>query len=134
MPPAATIAGTLLVVLATLYALAALLCRARTWTGARDAPPLPLVPVTVLKPLCGFEARLGSNLATLCEQTHPCYQLVFGVRDPTDPAIPVVQDLMRRYPALDMQLVVDPRIHGANLKVSNLINMMAGARHPWLVL
>src|SRR5437764_15300257 len=103
MPPAATIAGTLLVVLATLYALAALLCRARTWTGEAQAPPLP---VTVLKPLCGYEARLESNLACLCEQTHPCYQLVFGVRDPADPAIAVVQDLMRRYPALDMQLGV----------------------------
>jgi ceramide glucosyltransferase len=59
---------------------------------------------------------------------------VFGVRDPQDPAIGVVERLARRFPALDMQLVVDPHVHGGNLKVSNLVNMMAAAKHPWLVL
>lgn len=130
MPFAAAIAGTALVALATLYALAALLCRARTWTGVARAS----MPVTVLKPLCGAEPRLDENLATLCVQTHPCYQIVFGVRAQDDPAIAVVERLRGRYPALDMTLVVDPRVHGANLKVSNLINMTAAARHPWLVL
>jgi ceramide glucosyltransferase len=90
--------------------------------------------VTVLKPLCGPEPRLEHNLATFCAQSHPCYQLVFGVRDPQDPAIGVVERLARRFPALDIALVVDPRVHGSNLKVSNLINMTAAARHPWLVL
>src|ERR1700675_4686572 len=28
--------------------------------------------VTVLKPLCGIEPRLYENLATFCEQAHPC--------------------------------------------------------------
>ncbi|MGJ7917809.1 bacteriohopanetetrol glucosamine biosynthesis glycosyltransferase HpnI [Massilia sp. LXY-6] len=140
MPPMHTLAGTLLTLLATLYALAALLCRARTWqppdrnpVAAPAALPAPL-PVTVLKPLCGFEPRLEDNLATLCAQTHPRYQIVFGVRAPDDAAIAVVGRLRQRYPALDLQLVVDPRVHGANLKVSNLINMAAAARHPWLVL
>ncbi|WP_051971570.1 bacteriohopanetetrol glucosamine biosynthesis glycosyltransferase HpnI [Massilia sp. 9096] len=140
MPLAFTVAGTLLTTLATLYGLAALLCRPRTWTragagasaGAR--PDLARQPVTVLKPLCGFEARLEANLDTLCRQTHPHYQIVFGVRAADDPAIAVVRRLQARYPAVDMELVVDPRVHGGNLKVSNLINMMAAARHPWLVL
>ena len=136
MASAPAAAGALLTLLATLYALAALLCRARTWPGARaDAGgAAPIIPVTVLKPLCGAEPRLEENLATLCVQSHPRYQIVFGVRAPDDPAIAVVDRLRRRYPARDMQLVVDPRVHGANLKVSNLINMMAAARHPWLVL
>jgi ceramide glucosyltransferase len=88
----------------------------------------------VLKPLCGAEPHLERNLATLCRQTHPCYQLVFGVRDPGDPAAAVVARLARRFPGRDMRLVADPRVHGSNLKVSNLINMAAAARHPWLVL
>jgi ceramide glucosyltransferase len=129
MPSALAVAGGLLTALATLYALAALLCRPRT----RSAAPAHM-PVTVLKPLCGAEPRLEENLATLCAQTHPCYQVVCGVRAPDDPAIAVALRLRRRYPALDLQLVVDPRIHGSNLKVSNLINLSAAARHPWLVL
>jgi ceramide glucosyltransferase len=125
-----TAAGYTFTVLATLYALAALLCRARVLHVAtgREHPP-----VTVLKPLCGPEPRLEANLATLCEQTRPGWQLLFGVRTAHDPAIAVVERLMRRYPALDISLVVDPRVHGTNLKVSNLINMAGWVRHPWLV-
>jgi len=139
MPSFLTAAGTVLTLLATLYALAALLCRPRTWRPdapkGSDAAPVPTqVPVSVLKPLCGPEPRLEHNLATFCTQTHPHYQLVFGVRDPADPAIETVQQLARRFPRVDMQIVVDPRVHGCNLKVSNLINMLPAARHPWLVL
>ncbi|MFS2218643.1 bacteriohopanetetrol glucosamine biosynthesis glycosyltransferase HpnI [Telluria sp. Tellsp104] len=133
MPSFVTLAGSTLTVLATLYALAALLCRGRIRGARADRPPL-WTPVTVLKPLCGAEPRLEENLAGLCSQTHPHVQLVFGVRDPADPAVAVVGRLARRFPAVDMRLVVDPRIHGSNLKVSNLINMMRAARHPWLVL
>jgi ceramide glucosyltransferase len=140
-PSFAAIAGTALTLLAALYALAALLCRGRLGphpgpaADAKREPGAPAVtPVTVLKPLCGAEPRLEDNLAGLCAQTHPCYQLVFGVRAPDDPAIAIALRLARRFPAVDMRLVVDPRVHGSNLKVSNLINMMEAARHPWLVL
>lgn len=133
MAAALTVVGALLSALATLYALAALLCRPRTWRPAAGGAPIP-APVSVLKPLCGAEPNLERNLATLCRQTHPCYQLVFGVRDPGDPAAATVARLAQRFPCLDIQLVTDPRIHGSNLKVSNLINMRAAARHPWLVL
>ena len=131
LPSFAAIAGTALTLLAALYALAALLCRGRP---AHSENVRAATPVTVLKPLCGAEPRLEDNLAGLCTQTHPCYQLVFGVRAPDDPAIAVVERLARRFPRVDMRLVVDPRVHGRNRKVSNLINMMHAARHPWLVL
>jgi len=140
---AGTVAGTVLTLAATLYAFAALLCRGRlrlscsgsgSGTGSDASAGANPVPVSVLKPLCGPEPRLEANLATFCLQSHPRFQLVFGVRDPLDPAIAVVERLGRRFPAVDMQLVVDPRIHGGNLKVSNLINMMRAVRHPWLVL
>jgi len=111
--------------------LAALFCRARRHRAAASPPRQP---VTVLKPLCGLEPRLEENLATLCEQTYPCYQLLFGVSDPHDPAITVVKRLMLRYPGCDIGLVADPRVYGSNFKVSNLINMARAARHPWLVI
>jgi ceramide glucosyltransferase len=123
-------AGYLIVFVATVYALAALLCRARTWRG----PPLSRKPpVTVLKPLCGIEPRLYENIATLCAQDWPQLQLVFGVRDPGDPAAGIVRELMRRHPGQDIELVVDARIHGTNFKVSNLMNMASRVRHPWIV-
>jgi ceramide glucosyltransferase len=129
--------GYTLTLLAAAYALIALFCRPRTFrrgTHAAFAPAAVPQPVTVLKPLCGDEPRLEENLVTLCEQNYPEYQLLFGVRDPLDPAIAVVERLRRRFPKREIQLVVDPRLHGSNFKVSNLINMESSARHPWLVL
>jgi ceramide glucosyltransferase len=129
--------GYALTLFAAAYALIALFCRPRTYrlatrAGLASAPTQQ--PVTVLKPLCGDEPRLEENLVTLCEQSYPEYQLLFGVRDPLDPAIAVVERLKARYPQRDIQLVVDSRLHGTNFKVSNLINIESRARHPWLVL
>ncbi|WP_406868380.1 bacteriohopanetetrol glucosamine biosynthesis glycosyltransferase HpnI [Paraburkholderia fungorum] len=90
--------------------------------------------VSVLKPLCGIEPRLYENLVTFCEQTHPYFQLLFGVSSPVDPAIGVVRRLQAAYPHCDIELVIDSRVHGSNLKVSNLINMARRARHDIIVL
>jgi len=130
-----TVTGYILTFCAAACALVALVCRARIYRPPGD-PALIAArqPVTVLKPLCGNEPRLEQNLATLCEQTHNTYQLLLGVRDPLDPAIAAVERLKARYPERDIELVVDPRVHGTNLKVSNLINLEIRARYPWLVL
>lgn len=138
MPILLTGVGYALTLLTTLYALIALCCRARTYRRTAPAQPSDTEPacrpITVFKPLCGLEPRLESNLATLCEQNYSTYQILFGVRDPHDPAIAVVERLKARYPRLDMQLLVDSRVHGSNFKVSNLINMASAARYPWLVI
>jgi len=85
----------------------------------------------VLKPLSGFEARLCENLETYFNQDYPGkIQFVFGVQDPADSAIPVVRSLIGRYPHLDIELVVDRAMHGANRKISNLINMSKVAKAP----
>jgi ceramide glucosyltransferase len=91
-------------------------------------------PVTVLKPLHGAEPRLYENLRSFCVQQHPDYQLIFGVRDPDDAAIAVVRRLQSEFPQLGITMVIDPRVHGANFKVSNLLNMVAHANYDWLVL
>jgi ceramide glucosyltransferase len=91
-------------------------------------------PVTILKPLCGVEAQTYENLASFCQQHYPQYQIVFSVRDRTDPSIEVVQKLMGEFPEIDMNLVVCDRLIGANLKVSNLANAVTTAKHDILVI
>src|SRR5580698_9499652 len=107
MPALLTGSGYILTLFAAAYALIALFCRPRTYRRSMHAgfspPPVPQ-PVTVLKPLCGDEPRLEENLVTLCEQSYPEYQLLFGVRDPLDPAIAVVERLKRRFPKREIQL------------------------------
>ncbi|EYS87854.1 Fe-S oxidoreductase [Cupriavidus sp. SK-4] len=128
---AATLPGAALTCVSAAYALAAawLSHRAPAASGGTAT-----TPVSVLKPLCGAEPRLYQNLATLCRQRHPSFQLVFGVRAADDPAIAVVERLRRDFPACDIALVVDPQVHGTNLKVSNLVNLFAQATHDVLVI
>jgi ceramide glucosyltransferase len=105
-----------------------------SFAGKRIVRPSARPAMTVLKPLHGDEPLMEAALATLCQQDYPEFQVVFGVQDAADPAIAVVRRLQARFPDLDAALVVDPTLHGRNRKVSNLINMMAVARHGILVI
>lgn len=94
----------------------------------------PWPGVTVLKPLHGAEPGLEAALASFLTQAYPGpLQVVFGLQNPTDPAQAVVGTLRRAHPAADVALAVDATDHGANRKVSNLINMAARARHELLI-
>ncbi len=120
-------------VLGSLYQLLAV--RAVRRFAAQTVPtPVERPPVTLLKPLCGDESGLYQNLRSFCELDYPGVQIVCGVRDSDDPAIAVVRKLQSDLPDVDITLVVNPILHGTNYKVSNLINMMAKAKHDVLVL
>ena len=105
-------------------------------SGPRRGAPAALAPaVTLLKPLHGAEEGLKESLASFCEQDYAGpIQIVFGVHDAADGAIPVVRDLQRTYPQLDISLVVDSRIHGENRKVSNLVNMARAVSNEIIVM
>ncbi len=95
----------------------------------------PPEPATLLKPLHFDEPGLEANLMSFLAQDYAGpIQLVFGVQNQADTAIAVVEKLKALNPAADLSLVVDPREHGTNRKVSNLINMLERAKHPILVL
>jgi ceramide glucosyltransferase len=121
-------------VLGCAYALAA------AWIAGRFGrtaimPAASYPAVTILKPLHGAEPHLYGTLAGFCAQDYPSpVQIVFGVADPADPAIATVRDLIAAFPQADLKLVVCSRQHGANRKVSNLINMYAEARHDVLII
>ena len=89
--------------------------------------------VTVLKPLCGEEPCLEAALASVCSQNYPKFQVVFGVQDASDLALPIVQRLRKRFPACDIAVSVNASLHGSNRKIGNLINMLPLARHGTFV-
>ncbi len=106
----------------------------RRFAAGPAAPPRFRPPVTVLKPLCGQEPMLEAALGTLCAQSYPGMQIVFGVQDPADPALRAVEAVRRDFPGVDIAVVADPKIHGPNRKISNLMNMLPAARHEVLIL
>ena len=80
--------------------------------------------VTILKPLHGDEPGLYENLTSFCDQLYAGpIQIVFGVGNPNDKAIAVVERLRAAYPDRLLELVVDDRVTGSNPKIANLINM-----------
>jgi ceramide glucosyltransferase len=91
--------------------------------------------VTILKPLCGAEPGLETNLASFCAQVYPGpVQILFGVSEVSDPAAAVVRQLAERFPQANIELVVGASQHGANRKISNLMHMASRARHDLIVL
>ncbi len=100
--------------------------------------PLPTAaeppPVTVMTPLHGAEPGLYENLHSFTQQDYPVVQLVLGVGDANDSALPAARALIRDLPDSDIALVIDARVGGSNQKVANLENMLEAARHDILVL
>ena len=113
-----------------------LFAAALMWSSTRPQPaPEPAPDLTILKPLHGDEAGLYENLASFCEQDYSgAVQIVFGVENPNDPAIAVVERLRAAYPGRALELVVEPRAVGSNPKVANLINMSGRIAHDVIVL
>ena len=69
--------------------------------------------VTIMKPLHGAEPNLYENLASFCDQDYPGrVQLLFGVQDPGDAAIAIVERVVVDRPRCDIQLEVAPLLVG----------------------
>lgn len=112
---------------------AALLAGRRLRPTASEPAAAPAI--TILKPLYGAEPRLAANLETFLRQDYPGeVQIICGLHSADDPAVTSFRDLVVSHPEADFELVIDPRRHGANGKISNLINMMTRARHGVIVL
>jgi ceramide glucosyltransferase len=126
-------AGIALTAVAMAYGVIACIAVRRRARIPRLAPRDPPA-VTILKPLCGAEPETYECLRSFCDQAYPEFQVIFGVCDSNDPVLGIVDRLKEEFPLRDMQIVVDRRQHGSSRKVSNLINMMALARHEFLVL
>ncbi len=90
--------------------------------------------VTLLKPICGLDSDAYENLASFCQQDYPQYQIIFAVRDQHDPGVEVVKQIIDNFPSIDIQLVVNDRTIGTNLKVSNLANAAAVAKYSILLI
>jgi ceramide glucosyltransferase len=116
------------------FYLLSILAACRFFRGKTATPSSELCPVSILIPLCGADAGAYENYAAFCRQDYPAYQLVFGVRDPLDAAVPIVRRLIANFPKRDIALVICPKTIGSNLKVSNLYNMLERVKHEWIVI
>jgi ceramide glucosyltransferase len=97
------------------------------------SPTRDLPPISILKPLKGTDPEIYESFRSHCLQDYPEYEIIFGVNDPNDPSVESVQALQREFPDHRIQLVVSERTLGANVKVSNLAQMLTQARYDHLI-
>lgn len=92
------------------------------------------VPVSILKPLYGHEPLLKEALESFFQLDYPEYELVFGVHHHNDEALTIVRELQKLYPQQQCFIVIDDTEHGANRKISNLINLSRSCHHDVFVI
>ncbi|MGC1298800.1 MAG: bacteriohopanetetrol glucosamine biosynthesis glycosyltransferase HpnI [Alloacidobacterium sp.] len=86
-------------------------------------------PVSILKPLKGFDHEMYASFASHCRQQYAGeYEILFGVSSMEDPAVAAVGQLKAEFPQIAIHLVLGPEVLGANGKVSNLAQVVPQAR------
>jgi len=91
-------------------------------------------PASLLKPVRGIDFGSYENFASFCMQDYPEYEILFGVAGDADPAVPLIQRLIREFPQRRISLFVGAEQIGANRKVNMLARLAREARHEILVL
>lgn len=103
----------------------------------RPLPPAysgAMPPLSVLKPLHGLEPQLENNLESFFRQDYPRYEIIFGCRQESDPALEVVEAVRRRHPYIPVKVVFSGEPESPNAKVCSLQKMAAVAASPYLVI
>lgn len=91
-------------------------------------------PVTILKPLHGMEPMLEECLESFFCQDYPSYELIFGARSETDPALAIVESLKKKYPHIPTRTVLSGEPAYPNAKVFLMEKMVTVASHAILVI
>jgi len=109
--------------------------RATLWDWRVDDMGLRRPLATVLKPVRGFEPGLEENLRSFCEQDYPAaFEVVFGVREPNDPALAVIRRVAAAFPDRAKVVVGDGVAVFRNPKMATLAPMLGAARGELLLI
>ena len=100
-------------------------------TGRADGS---LPPVTVLKPLHGLEPLLEACLESFFRQDYPAYELIFGARTESDPALAIVKSLSKKYPRIPTRIVLSGEPAYPSAKVFLMEKMEPLASYPTFVI
>jgi ceramide glucosyltransferase len=91
-------------------------------------------PISNLKPVRGLDPDAYENYASFCRQDYPNYEIIFCVGDDTDPVLPVLQRLIRDFPATNIRIVIGSGRVATNDKVAKLARMTQEAAYEHLVI
>lgn len=100
----------------------------------RYTKPIPAFtpPVSILKPVRGLDEGFPSAIASHAAQHYPEFEILFGVHDLNDPAVPAIRQLIADHPELAIRLI-HVTTQSPNRKAAVLIDLAREARHPVLL-
>ncbi|KAK7059131.1 Ceramide glucosyltransferase [Paramarasmius palmivorus] len=117
-----------------------------TWTARkryrlRPRSPLSSAPansvpgVSILRPLKGLDTNLYENIESTFTQEYPNFEILLSVADEDDQALPVVRELIAKYPSVNAKIIVGEEVVGVNPKVNNLMRSYRQAAHDilWVI-
>jgi ceramide glucosyltransferase len=122
----------LIAIAATLYQILALLASLHHLAGTEPQPEVSPQPVSILKPVRGLDPKFWESIVSHAEQDYPKFEILFGVGDPGDPAIPIIERLIAAYPNRDIRLI-RTKTDLPNGKAGTLEEISSHARYPVLV-
>jgi ceramide glucosyltransferase len=126
---------TSVAIIGSAYAGFAAILLGRFFAKSPAAEPIHTPSVTILKPLCGAEPELEANLASFCNQIYPGQvRIVLGIQDSADPAATTAKRLMSAFPHAAIDLEINAQSHGANPKISNVLNSISRSAGEIVVL
>jgi ceramide glucosyltransferase len=105
--------------------------------------------VSILRPLKGLDTNLYENLESTFTQEYPNYEILLSVTDAHDQALPIVRELIAKYPRTRARIIIGERMRGrtavykadrasgaedvgVNPKVNNLVRPYREAAHDIL--
>jgi ceramide glucosyltransferase len=109
-------------------ALVAALARLRVREPAARALP----PVSILKPVRGRDPRFYEAIRSHAALDYPDFEILFGVRDPEDPAVADIRRLQAEFPQRGIRLIFTTS-EAPNGKVAVLEDLAREARRPLLL-
>lgn len=92
----------------------------------------PEAAVSLMVPVCGVDAGAWENWSAFCKQAYDTYEVLFGVVDPHDPAVPVLRDLAALFPDR-VRLLIGLPPRGINHKDSTLSYLLEAANHEVII-
>lgn len=109
--------------------------RISVWAVVRHAPRVrrTATKVGILKPLCGAEVSLSNNLEAFSRQSHADLNIVFGVADLSDDALPVALQFCREHRGVTARISVGEYSRLHNPKLALLERMSSMSEGEWLV-